>query len=384
MAQAQVSLMDALGFDRFAVAGHDRGGRVAYRLALDHPDRISRLAVLDMVPTLEMWEMMDAAMALAVYHWLFLAQPDGLPEALIGGNPDDYLLPDGPGLVRRPRHHRPGRLSTNTGAASGSPASSMPCARITGPAPASTGSHDAADRAAGRRITCPVLALWASHGTDGRPYDAVEVWRRWADDVTGRELPRGHFLPEEAPERRFHGGAAELSGSGSTVYDAEQRHGKGAGNVTTDIESRENYRHFLAIPTRWMDNDIYGHVNNVIYYSYFDTVINGYLIDAGRVRYPRGAGHRRRRRNDVQVQEIAGCSPRSSMPGSGSANWAIPAFVTKSDCSPQAIPSRLRPATSSTSSSSARPCVRFRSPIRSAPAWNVCWFPENATIKNGQ
>jgi haloacetate dehalogenase len=79
MAEAMVGLMAELGFDRFAVAGHDRGGRVAYRLALDHPDRISRLAVLDMVPTLDMWEMMDAAMALAVYHWLFLAQPDGLP-----------------------------------------------------------------------------------------------------------------------------------------------------------------------------------------------------------------------------------------------------------------------------------------------------------------
>ena len=110
MAQAQVDLMEALGFDRFAVAGHDRGGRVAYRLALDHPDRISRLAVLDMVPTLDMWEMMDAAMALAVYHWLFLAQPDGLPEALIGGNPDDYLRRTVHGWCADLRCHRPGRL----------------------------------------------------------------------------------------------------------------------------------------------------------------------------------------------------------------------------------------------------------------------------------
>ena len=102
--------MAELGFDRFAVAGHDRGGRVAYRLALDHPDRISRLAVLDMVPTLDMWEMMDAAMALAVYHWLFLAQPDGLPEALIGANPDDYLRRTVQGWCADPDAIDPGRL----------------------------------------------------------------------------------------------------------------------------------------------------------------------------------------------------------------------------------------------------------------------------------
>src|SRR5688500_12516436 len=88
----QVKVMTALGFERFAVVGHDRGGRVAYRLALDHPERVVRLAVLDMIPTLDMWEMMDADMALAVWHWQFLAQPDGLPEALIGRDPDDFLL----------------------------------------------------------------------------------------------------------------------------------------------------------------------------------------------------------------------------------------------------------------------------------------------------
>jgi haloacetate dehalogenase len=199
MAAAQVDLMAALGFGRFAVAGHDRGGRVAYRLALDHPDRISQLAVLDMVPTLDMWEMMDAAMALAVYHWLFLAQPDGLPEAMIGSNPDDYL--------RRTVH---GWCADPDAIASAAFNEYLRCFRKLGVIHAvcedyRAGAgidrlHDAVDRAAGRRITCPVLTLRASHGTDGRPYDAIEVWRRWADDVTGQEISSGHFLAEEAPD----------------------------------------------------------------------------------------------------------------------------------------------------------------------------------------
>jgi haloacetate dehalogenase len=199
MALAQVGLMAALGFDRFAVAGHDRGGRVAYRLALDHPEKISRMAVLDMVPTLDMWEMMDAAMALAVYHWLFLAQPDGLPEALIASTPDDYLRRTVQDWCADPGAIDPAALDEY-----------LRCFRKPGVIHAVCEDYragagidriqDAADRAAGRRITCPVLTLWASHGTDGRPYDAVEVWRRWADDVTGQEIASGHFLPEEAPD----------------------------------------------------------------------------------------------------------------------------------------------------------------------------------------
>jgi haloacetate dehalogenase len=157
------------------------------------------LAVLDMVPTLDMWEMMDAAMALAVYHWLFLAQPDGLPEAVIGCNPDDYLRrtirswcadPDAIAPVAFDEYRRCFRKPGVIHAVCEDYRAGAGLDRV----------HDAADRAADRRITCPVLALWASHGTDGRPYDAVEVWRRWADDVTGQEIACGHFLAEEAPD----------------------------------------------------------------------------------------------------------------------------------------------------------------------------------------
>jgi haloacetate dehalogenase len=199
MARTMADLMAELGFGRFAVAGHDRGGRVAYRLTLDHPDRISRLAVLDMVPTLDMWEMMDADMALAVYHWLFLAQPDGLPEAVIGAVPDDYLRRTIDSWCADPDVIDPAAF-----------AEYQRCFRKPGVIHAvcedyRAGAgidrlHDMTDRQAGRRISCPVLALWASHGTDGRPYDAMEVWRRWADDVTGEEIAGGHFLPEEAPD----------------------------------------------------------------------------------------------------------------------------------------------------------------------------------------
>jgi haloacetate dehalogenase len=199
MAGAMVELMAELGFDRFAVAGHDRGGRVAYRLALDHPDRIARLAVLDMVPTLDMWEMMDAAMALAVYHWLFLAQPDGLPEAVIGASPDEYLRRTVRGWCADPDAIDPAAFDEYRRCFKKPGVIHAVCEDYRAGAGIDR-KHDAADREAGRRITCPVLALWASHGTDGRPYDALEIWRRWADDVTGGEIASGHFLPEEAPD----------------------------------------------------------------------------------------------------------------------------------------------------------------------------------------
>lgn len=198
MARTMADLMAARGFDRFAVAGHDRGGRVAYRLALDHPDRITRLAVLDMVPTLDMWEMMDADMALAVYHWLFLAQPDGLPEAVIDAGPDEYLLRTVRGWCADPDAIDPAAFEEYRRCFRKPGVIHAVCEDYRAGAGIDR-KHDAADREVGRRISCPVLALWASHGTDGRPYDTLEIWRRWADDVTGREIASGHFLPEEAP-----------------------------------------------------------------------------------------------------------------------------------------------------------------------------------------
>lgn len=199
MAADQVRLMARLGFARFGVAGHDRGGRVAYRLALDHPSRVSRLAVLDMVPTLDMWEMMDAAMAMAVYHWLFLAQPDGLPESLIGADPAGYLTRTVRSWCAAPDTLDPAALAEYVRCFRRPEVIHAACEDYRAGAGVDR-EHDAADRSAGRRIGCPVLALWARGGTDGRPYEPLGIWRRWADDVSGHEIGCGHFLQEEAPD----------------------------------------------------------------------------------------------------------------------------------------------------------------------------------------
>ncbi|HUZ75553.1 MAG TPA: alpha/beta hydrolase [Stellaceae bacterium] len=200
MARDQVAVMAALGFERFAVAGHDRGGRTAYRLALDHPARVTRLAVLDIVPTLEMFERMDARSALSAYHWLFLAQPFDLPERLIGAAPDFYLdwtvrswLGAGatlaPGAMDAYRHAFRVPAVIHAACEDYRAGATLDC------------DADRADREAGRRIACPVLALWGGGRTVGAAAtDPIATWRRWADRVEGAPIDCGHFLPEEAPD----------------------------------------------------------------------------------------------------------------------------------------------------------------------------------------
>lgn len=199
MAGDIVAVMAALGFPRFRLAGHDRGARVAYRLTLDHPDRVERLAALDIVPTLETVERISLEMAVNTYHWFFLAQRFDVPERLIGGDPDFYLESlvtawAAPGAVfdaaamdeyrrcyRKPQVIHATCEDYRAGLG-------LDC------------DHDRADRAAGRRIACPMLVLWGEAFMDDRRLSPLDVWRGWADDLRGHGLGCGHFLAEERPE----------------------------------------------------------------------------------------------------------------------------------------------------------------------------------------
>jgi haloacetate dehalogenase len=201
MAQDAVDLMAKLGYETFAVVGHDRGGRVAYRLALDHPAKVTRLAVLDIVPTGEMWAGMDAARAMTVYHWMFLAQPEPLPETLISAAPLAYLdhtLASWTGDVSL-NSFAPDALAAYRAAFRDPVRVHATCEDYRAGATLDR-AHDEADRAAGRKIAAPLLALWGARGIPAKGESPLDVWRRWADNVRGHGMDAGHFLPEEAPE----------------------------------------------------------------------------------------------------------------------------------------------------------------------------------------
>ncbi|MBV9359006.1 MAG: alpha/beta hydrolase [Chloroflexi bacterium] len=191
MARDQVRLMARLGFERFAVAGHDRGGRVAYRLALDHPERVERLAVLDIIPTGDAFRRADMAFGLGYWHWFFLAQPFDLPERLIGSDPDAFYLRFGSSAFAPEALAEYRRCFSDPATIHGM------CEDYRAGAGIDT-QLDEADRGQ-RRIQCPVLALWAGRGRLATWYDVVAIWRDWADDVRGRPIDCGHYLAEEAP-----------------------------------------------------------------------------------------------------------------------------------------------------------------------------------------
>jgi haloacetate dehalogenase len=201
MAAALVELMEKLGHARFALIGHDRGGRAGYRLALDHPGRVIRLAVLDIVPTFEMWHGLNAKRAMKIFHWTFLAQPFPLPEMLIGKAPIEYLdwkisswngesdlsLFDPRALA----HYRaffsdPERIHATCEDYRAGQSTDL--------------AHDEADVAAGRKITCPLMALWGATGIPAGGMNPLEVWRRWGSQVEGQSIASGHFLAEENPQ----------------------------------------------------------------------------------------------------------------------------------------------------------------------------------------
>jgi haloacetate dehalogenase len=200
MAEDQVGLMRTLGFEAFAVVGHDRGARVAHRLCLDRPQVVSRVALLDIVPTRHVFGHVDRAMAQAYYHWFFLSQDPDLPEHLIGADPGYYL------------RRKLAQWSGRAGIAAFAPEAVKEYVRCFGDPEVIRAScedyragasidleHDEVDAAAGRRVECPALVLWGAEGFVGRAYDVLEVWNQYAADVRGQALGGGHFLAEEEP-----------------------------------------------------------------------------------------------------------------------------------------------------------------------------------------
>ena len=197
MALDQVELMAGLGFDHFSVVGHDRGARVAHRMALDHPDRIGKVAVLDIAPTLTMYEGTDMAFASAYYHWFFLIQPYDLPERLIGADPGYYLERKLAAWGRREGAFTPEAVAEYRRCFDDPATIEATCEDYRAAASIDL-EHDRAD--ARRKISAPLLVLWGGRGVVAATYDVLATWREKAEDVRGKALDCGHFLPEEEPE----------------------------------------------------------------------------------------------------------------------------------------------------------------------------------------
>jgi haloacetate dehalogenase len=198
MAEDQASVMDSLGFGSYAAVGHDRGGRVAHRMVLDYPERVSQLAVLDIVPTRHVYETVGKDLATAYYHWFFFIQPYDLPETMIGADSGYYL--------RKKLGGWGTSLETFATEALAEYERCFDSATIHAScedyrAAASIDLvHDDRDRDEGRKVECPLLALWGGRGVMEKTYDVEAVWREYANDVTGTPLDAGHFLAEERPE----------------------------------------------------------------------------------------------------------------------------------------------------------------------------------------
>ena len=197
-ANDQVALMKSLGFDRFLLVGHDRGGRVGHRLTLDHPQAVQKLVTMDIAPTHTMYTTTDMEFATAYYHWFFLIQPYDLPEQMIGydaqgflkkkfkqwGRDSDAFTEEA--IVEYLRCFTPETIHASCEDYRASASIDL--------------EHDEVDIAKGNKITCPFLCLWGEKGFVGHKYDVVTEWQKWAADVRGYGLPCGHYLPEEAPE----------------------------------------------------------------------------------------------------------------------------------------------------------------------------------------
>jgi haloacetate dehalogenase len=196
-AQDQINLMTSLGFKEFYLVGHDRGGRVGHRMALDHPGNIKKLVVMDIAPTYAMYTTTDMEFAKAYYHWFFLIQPFDIPERMIGNDPKYFLENkfsqwgrDSGAFTKEAFDEYLRCLTPETIHAS--------CEDYRASASIDL-QHDQIDIDNDKKIQCPLLCLWGEKGFVGSKYDIIAEWSKWASDVKGYALPCGHYLPEEAP-----------------------------------------------------------------------------------------------------------------------------------------------------------------------------------------
>jgi haloacetate dehalogenase len=200
MAADVLGLMHALGHPRFFVAGHDRGGRVAHRLAIDHPQAVMRLAVIDIAPTLDMYAATNFDFARLYYHWFHLIQPAPLPERMIGGDPRAYLHAKLGGWGSgRAAFIEPEALAEYERCFCRAETIHALCEDYRASATIDL-EHDRAARAAGQKIACDLRVLWGERGVVHRLFDPLALWRaQCAGRVDGRPMPAGHFIPEELP-----------------------------------------------------------------------------------------------------------------------------------------------------------------------------------------
>ncbi|MCY1225643.1 Fluoroacetate dehalogenase [compost metagenome] len=199
MAQDQLGLMAKFGFTRFALCGHDRGARVAHRLCADHPETVSRAMLLDIAPTLAMYERTSMAFAAAYWHWFFLIQPAPFPETLINAEPEFYLQKLAGLRQAGPSPFAPDAMAAYV-AAMRDPARVHAMCEDYRAAATIDLEHDRADREAGRRLALPLRVLWGEHGVVARCFEPLALWQEVAADASGAALPCGHYIPEEAPE----------------------------------------------------------------------------------------------------------------------------------------------------------------------------------------
>ena len=199
MARDMVEAMAHLDFSRFQVIAHDRGARVAHRLALDHPAAVAKLAVLDIVPTIEHFERADMAFGLGYYHWFWFAQPHPFPETLINASPEPWFFGHTSREPKGPDFFAPEALADYLAHVRNPEMIRGMCEDYRAAASIDL-VHDRASRAAGAKIECPMLVLWGEKGKIGQWYDALTIWRQYcAAEVTGHGVPSGHYLAEEAP-----------------------------------------------------------------------------------------------------------------------------------------------------------------------------------------